>query len=878
MFWGSVLVAALGCQPPEDRGASGPERSAATAAENAEPTLLHQLRELDRRGDASAAVALCDRSGKRLAPAEPGPETVRLLHRCGGAYDDTGAPRKAGVLQRRALEVAEELGDLQGQALALQGLGKHHKYRGEIDAALDAFRRSLDIFQRLRQPERITDLRIELGVTLRQIGKPEEAIDILEQARDDGWRRGDDWSLGIALTQIAAARTLLGQRNAAITNLEEALLHRQNAGDRSGQATTLAILGSTYQELEDFERALDYHRRALAIYEELEQSRYLTVTLSNVGRIYLELGDEERAREHFERALELLETTPNADSEVHARAGLAIAARRDGDLDGAVGSLRAALDVVEAVRASTPQSLGAAYFSRRQGYYDLLVELLMDQHRRHPTGGFAARAFHAAERARARQLLDLLAIGSSLSEEGESPELRRREEALQEQIAAAELRRLELDEVHPAAEPTEVEETLRRLLLEYTFLRTDLLNRSALGDALPAAAPEPLELSAVQRLLDADTVLLAYRLGETRSHLWRIDARSFEVFELDSREKIERRARLVLRLLERSYSSRQRERLGPLSARLSRLLLGPVAGRLDAERMVVVADGILQYLPFAALPEPGVDDTDDGAPKLLVAEHEIVQLPSASVLATLRRRDRRPATGGVAVVADPVFGAGDPRVAPERAADAGADPLAPSFPGLPGTGREAEAILELAPPGDHLALLGFDATRARLEAADLGRYRILHFATHGLAHALHPELSALVLTRVDRHGRPLEGGFLRMHELPGRRLAAELVVLSACRTALGPELRGEGPVGLPQGFLTAGASRVVVSLWNVEDDATTELMTAFYRGIFAAGLPPSAALRRAQLAMLHHPDDRLRAPYYWAAFVLQGEWRGIDAR
>jgi CHAT domain-containing protein len=846
-----------------------------TAAENAAPTLLDQLRELDQRGDASAAVALCDRSGDRLRPAEPGPETVRLLYECAGAYHDTGAPGKAGAFLHRALKLAEELGDQEGQALALQGLGNHHKYRGEIDAAIDAFRRSLGIFQRLRQPEWITALRIDLGVTLRQIGRPEEALDVLGQAREDGWRRGDDQTLGIALTQIAAAKTLLGQQSAAITNLDQALLHRRNAGDRRGEATTLAVLGSTYQELGDFERALDHHRQALAIYEELEQSRYLTVTLGNVGWIHLEVGDEERAREHFERALGLLETTPDADTEAHVRAGLALVARREGDLDGAVGSLRAALDRVETVRASTPQSLGAAYFSRRQGYYDLLVELLMERHRRDPTGGFAARAFHAAERARARQLLDLLAIGSSLSRGGASPELRRREEELQEQIAAAELRRMTLVEGPSEAELDEIEATLRQRLLEYTFLRADLLGRPGPGDTSSAAAPEPLELPAVQQLIDADTTLLAYRLGETRSYLWRIDARSFEVFELEAREKIEREARLVLRLLQRSRFPQQQERIWQVAARLSPLLLGPVAGRLGTDRLVVVGDGILQYLPFAALPRPG---GDEGPADPLVEEHEIVQLPSASVLATLRRRDRRPATGGVAVVADPVFGAGDPRVAPERGVDADADPLAPSFPRLPGTGREAEAILELAPPGDHLALLGFDATRARLEAADLGRYRILHFATHGLAHALHPELSALALTRVDRHGHPTDGGFLRMHELPGRRLAAELVVLSACRTALGPELRGEGPVGLPQGFLTAGASRVVVSLWNVEDDATTELMTAFYRGIFEHGLPPAAALRRAQLAMLRHPDERLRAPYYWAAFVLQGEWRGIDAR
>jgi CHAT domain-containing protein len=155
-------------------------------------------------------------------------------------------------------------------------------------------------------------------------------------------------------------------------------------------------------------------------------------------------------------------------------------------------------------------------------------------------------------------------------------------------------------------------------------------------------------------------------------------------------------------------------------------------------------------------------------------------------------------------------------------------------------------------------------------SADLGRYRIVHLATHGVLNAEQPELSGLVLSLVDEQGRP-QDGFLGLHEVYDLNLPAELVVLSACQTGLGKEIRGEGLVGLTRGFMYAGAERVLASLWNVNDSATARLMKLFYEGIFSKGLSPAAALRAAQLELSKR--SQWRSPYYWAAFVLQGEWQ-----
>ncbi|HEY8461988.1 MAG TPA: CHAT domain-containing protein, partial [Blastocatellia bacterium] len=189
---------------------------------------------------------------------------------------------------------------------------------------------------------------------------------------------------------------------------------------------------------------------------------------------------------------------------------------------------------------------------------------------------------------------------------------------------------------------------------------------------------------------------------------------------------------------------------------------------------------------------------------------------------------------------------------------------------LPFTGLEAERILSLAPAGAGMKALAFKANRAAVTSGRLSQYRYVHFATHGLADSERPELSTIVLSLYDERGRP-QDGFLRAHEVYNLDLPAELVTLSACETGLGKLTRGEGLVSLTRGFMYAGAARVAVSLWSVNDRATAELMTKFYRRMLANGERPAAALRAAQVEMWR--DKRWESPYYWAAFILQGEWR-----
>jgi CHAT domain-containing protein len=321
------------------------------------------------------------------------------------------------------------------------------------------------------------------------------------------------------------------------------------------------------------------------------------------------------------------------------------------------------------------------------------------------------------------------------------------------------------------------------------------------------------------------------------------------------------------------------------------MALAPVAAVLGRKRLVIVSDGALQYVPFGALPNPDAGGAGANKRRPLIVDHEVVNLPSASVLATMRREmsERRPAARTVAVFSDPVFQPDDPRLKQARLARldgekwngdgsqtesrlvrSANDTGLASFERLIHTRKEAEAIVALVPSEQGFKALDFAASRATVMNTGLDQYRIVHFATHGLLNSRRPELSGIVLSLVDEEGRPLEG-FLRAHEIYNLKLNAELVVLSACSTALGKEIKGEGLVGLTRGFMYAGTPRVIASLWNVRDEATAELMKRLYRNMLIGKSSPAAALREAQVSMWREP--RWAAPYYWAGFTLQGEWK-----
>jgi CHAT domain-containing protein len=381
--------------------------------------------------------------------------------------------------------------------------------------------------------------------------------------------------------------------------------------------------------------------------------------------------------------------------------------------------------------------------------------------------------------------------------------------------------------------------------------------------------------AAIQALLDRDTVLLEYGLGDVRSYLWVVSASDVTSFTLAPRAQIEALARAVHEGLAHAPGAIGTGRTLADRRELSRLVIAPAASRIAGKRLVLVLSGALSLVPFGALPVPHDAGRNGPDGPLLSTRHEIVQVPSATILGSMRALmsgRSRPAKTAV-VFADPVYDAGDPRVhvssasVPARAGSQRQD--AAILARLPFSRGEAEAIASLA-PGRVVAFLGAEATRERVLGGALSDYRFVHFATHGILNQQLPSLSSLAFSLVDPAGRPRDG-LLRLPDIYDMTLNADVVVLSGCQTALGKNVRGEGLIGLARAFMYAGAPRVVASLWQVDDLATAELMKRFYRGMLVGRLTPAAALHRAQRELAS--SNRWSAPYFWAGFVLEGDWR-----
>lgn len=902
----------------------------------------------DNLGDKRAALDYDNRSLAILHESGPRIAEAILISNIGKIYSDLGEDQNALDFYARALKIQQELGDRTSQSITLNNISQVYDDQGEYDKALEYSTRALALSRDLGGVPDGTILH-NIGASYMALGELQKALDYESQSLEIVRKRGNPLDLGNSLNTIGLIYFHLGERDKALEYYQQALGAREQSGDRRGEATTLNNIGVTYEVMGDDRKALGYLERALPMKRAVEDPRGEAFVLNNIGRVRYDLGEYqqavenytqglriardtsdrtteasllhnlgqarrglgqyEEARDFFQKSLRLKRLVRDRHGEAETLAALASLKGERGDLAGARLLMKDALDLFESQRTKIfSQELRASYFASVQDFYQLNIELLMRLHRQRPAEGFAAEALQVSERARARSLIELLAESHADIRQGIAPALLERERKLQQLVNAQAARRSRLtpDDAH-RAQLTEADAELDRLMSEQQ--QVEALIRTNSPRYAHLTQPHPLSLAEIQAtLLDPDTLLLEYALSDEHSYLWAVTPSSISSFELPPREKIEAAATRVNELL----TARNRRPAGETNAQwgeriaqadaayagaageLGELLLRPIAAQLGSKRLVVVTEGALQYVPFAALTiaPPG---TDLLAAPPLIAGHEIVTLPSASALAVLRSElaGRAPAPKALAVLADPVFNDADVRVrrrasaraggrAPARrqspvddlaraAAEVGDVDLSLPLERLLATRREAEAIAALVPPRQRLLALDFAASSATATGTALRQYRFVHFATHAFINNAHPNLSGIVLSLVDEEGRP-QDGFLHVHDVFNMRLPAELVVLSACRTGLGKDVKGEGMVGMTRAFMYAGARRMVVSLWSVNDRATAELMTRFYRKMLdGKGERPAAALRAAQVEMWK--EGSWRSPYYWGAFVLQGEWR-----
>ena len=793
-----------------------------------------------------------------------------------------------------ALAIWRNLNDKLMEAFTLHEVGMIYGDIGQYQKAIDAHSGAAALYKEMKVPKGEADVLVNIGWVFGELGDTQNRLATYDRAAEVYRTVGEIDP--VLISNIASTYANMGEYQRALDIHFRVLKMRRVTDDHHGLGITLRSIGSCYEGLGDNQKALDFFNQSLEYMRKAGNHFYTATTLSRLGLLYNRLNQKEKALDYFHQTLKIQQTINDQRGLAITLFHIAVMERDRGNLGDARKRIEAALEIVEELRTKVAsQQLRATFFASVQRYREFYIDLLIRLHKEKPSQNLIAAAFNASETGRARSLLELLREANTEIRHGVDPALIERERTLAESIAGkAQSQMRLLSGAHTEEQAQAMAKELAGLTTDYEQVQARIRETSPQYAAL--VQPVPLTVEEIQRkVLDTDTLLLEYSLGEEKSFVWAVTPESINVYELPKRAAIESVARRVYELLTarnarvaKETLEQRRRRLeladaeySQAAANLSQILLGPVAGDLKNKRLLVVSDGVLQFIPFAGLPDPRATDS-----RALSLNHEIVTAPSVSVVALLRQEtaDRKPAPRALAVFADPVFTDDDARVSIARLAhskaaekDTGADVVRSmtesgltSLRRLRFSRQEANEIVRLAANDPKLQAVDFEANRKLATSAELNQYRVVHFATHGLINNQHPELSGIVLSLVDEKGKP-QNGFLRLYDLYNLKLSADLVVLSACQTALGKEIKGEGLVGLTRGFMYAGAPRVVASLWQIDDRASAEFMKRFYQGILVEKLRPAAALRAAQISM--QKDKRWNAPHYWAAFTLQGEWR-----
>ncbi|MET0622781.1 MAG: CHAT domain-containing protein [Pyrinomonadaceae bacterium] len=844
-------------------------------------------------------------------------------------------PRALAAYDQSA-ELSHAASDYEKEAETLTYTGTIYFNLSLWSAALEHYERALKL-EGVREPKNRSNTLYNLGVVLSARGQKQEALDALRQAERLGG--GEPQLTAYLLNSIGYIYAELGQEVAAQEYFDRSLkisspdhiylmaevdsylykgLSYYRVGDQKKgyefsekallllseprddykrkRANALVNMGQFFFNRGEKARALGFLERALPLQRDVGDRHGMAYTLTDMANIYSAQGDKEKALAYYADALNLRREVGDRQGEVETRYLVALEDLARGHLSEARAHLKAAVDTIEFLRANVAsEDLRASYFATSVKVYSLSVDVLMQLDKREPGRGYAEQALEMSESSRARSLLNVLNAAKVNVRQGIDPTLLKEEQELKRKLAV----NLSRQKLQPpsAGGLTEAVAALEReaeeLLEKLRDLRIKIRNSDP--NSAELAEPEPIKTAKIKSLLDADTLLIEFAIGEERSYGWVVSADQQPIpFVLPGRKLVEDATRPVLDIVSAApptTAGKGRRARGPAddngayekAARvLSGMLFKDVADKLGTKRLVIIPDGVLQYVPFSAL--PSLDGAQGSGWEPLLARHEVVIIPSASTLEAIRenllREERaggRPAPQLLAMFADPVYTLGRSKGRPIGLSRSGASVSAQVGIELPQLAfakaeiKEIERVVGKSGNAGRWKLWkDSDVNRENATADVLSSYRIVHYSAHGKLDRSRPESSGIVLSIFDGKGELRPDYFLGLSDVYGLNLTADLVVLGACQSAGGKEIKGEGVVGLTRGFMYAGAPRVVSSLWEVNDFRTAQFMGLFYKNLLENRQTPAAALRATQKTMW---QEYKLPPYFWAAFQMQGEWR-----
>lgn len=845
----------------------------------------------------------------------------QLLKECG----DLQTNAKLDDLERKATEalaLSRSLGDKNRIARALTYLGSADFYRGRLQKALDYQKEAAAIAMEAGNKRYYATAIQNAGATLSSMGRFEEALYYLTRTLEIGKELNERLGVWYPLRNIGYLYLQLGDYDKAEQRLQEALLIARDFKNKPLEQASLMSLIELRMRTSQYEAAQKYCAQALIIDAEVKNPGLHYELLANAADVFQALGQHRKALEMYEAALKaareighrldealilsaigasqrsLRQMSEALDFQLRARAILReigaypdveafidsrIAAIHEdlGQNEEALYAYGEAFRAIERIRAGavpTERSIASVNASRRD-WFVAAVNLLNKL-------GRPGAALDVAERYRARAFLDVLTASRFDLRAELTPAQQQREDLIFDRIST--IQKELLEERTSSDRQQQLKSELSRVEDEFETLRLALRRENPRYASLEPSAP--LSVEQVQKeLLDHDTVLVEYLLGEKHSFVWAVSQKKLSVALLPARKEIESQVDDYRRTLTRKVSSLTIERdltaFWSASRKLYSNLIQPLEAAISSSRkLLIVPDGVLSYLPFETLArgDASVRSGKSRAAQTMVERFDITYVPSASALAAMKSRkrgSRRDQSKNLLAFGDPVYGRPGKNIPASVATGAVSPSLGAvnftrsyyaergfEFTQLPNTRKEVLAIIGLYQGTENHFYLGSDAREETVKSEKVQQYRYLHFAAHALIDDTFPARSGVVLSLAEDSK---EDGVLQMNEIMRLKLDAEMVTLSACSTGLGKLYEGEGIVGLTRAFLYAGADSVVVSLWNVSDFATAELMKNFYQNL-NRGTSRAEALRRAKLSMMrsHH---EWRHPYFWAPFVLVGQ-------
>jgi CHAT domain-containing protein len=820
-----------------------------------------------------AALALYEKAGDASHQA-------KVLDNAARVELMEGHAGKALHEEQIAAELARKAGDLRRQAFVQEELGAIYSTIGDSESAYRAYGQALTQMKLLPpEPRMQAALWVDFSDLYTTLGDFGRVKDALDQAMEI-WK-STDYPIGLVdtLNNYGDLYIEKGQPRTAREYLSRGLDLSEKVRYERGSIALMSGIGESYLYERDTVRAEDFLNRALGRAKKANQTDSETQIECHLGDLAMLKRDYKQAGEHYELCRKESVASEDTYSQIRAEGGLARSAFASGALDDAQSHCEQALGGIEATRGLLRnQDLRTSFFASQHAYYDLAIQILDRLDQVHPNQGYSWQAFLIAERGRARTLLDQVATANADRAAAASPALLAQYDDIQRK-----LRRLEASASRqrgPGGGRSQdtAAAAIARLTVSEQQLHKEIL---AAGRSDQAAATYPaLTLASLQNALPARrAAFVEYWTGETASYAWRIDRTGIRSFRLPSGPQLERRCSAFRKALlttaapDSNLTAEQRAALEPaeegrqrkLGLQLSQTLLPPAILSPSTSTLFIVGDGPIESIPFAALPDSSSARTSQVPPRNVTFLNE----PSAAIFSVLEKNlpSQHPLRLAIFTMGQP---SAEMRNRDIRDALPGASKNRPTeFSALPFAGDEAAMIRETMGTNAARLFPADSLSPATLGKLDWNEFSIGHFAMHAVLNERYAELSGLALGK-KQASAPAE--MLWYGDISHLRTRLDLVVLSACNTAMGERIPGEGLRGLTQAFFASGSQRVLGTLWEVDDQATSEWMRHFYQALKATH-SPALALHRTQETMA--ADPQWSSPYYWAGFVLAGDWRPL---